>query len=108
MTEKYIIVFCTVPDIKTAEKIADILIKKKLAACCNIIHGITSIYMWENKINKDNELLMLIKSEKSLYYGIEQTIKTNHPYEVPEIICSDISAGSKDYLNWISKTVGLS
>ncbi len=108
MSDNFILVFCTVPDINTAEKIADILISKKQAACCNIIQGLTSIYSWEGKVNKDSELLLLIKSKRNLFNKVEKTIKQIHPYDVPEVISIDIAAGSKDYLNWMSTVVSKS
>ncbi|WP_456406449.1 divalent-cation tolerance protein CutA [Caldithrix abyssi] len=102
-----IVVFCTTPDTKTAEAIAQKLVENGLAACCNLIPGLTSIYTWKGKVQKDAEVLMMIKTDDRQYEKLEQTIKELHPYEVPEVIALDIKKGSKDYLKWIQEVVRL-
>jgi len=97
------IILCTCPNKKTAEDLASLLIKQKLAACINIIPGITSVYEWQGKIETSQEHLMLIKSHTNKYEAIESTIKTIHPYELPEIIAVPIERGHPDYLQWINK-----
>jgi len=101
MQKKSIIVYCTVPSPESAEQIAVKLIQHKIAACCNIIPGLTSIYSWEGKIEKDSELLLMIKSTEENYKKIENEIINLHPYEVPEIISLEVNEGSREYLNWI-------
>ena len=101
MQKKSIIVYCTVPSPELAEQIAVKLIQHKIAACCNIIPGLTSIYSWEGKIEKDSELLLMIKSTEENYKKIENEIINLHSYEVPEIISLEINEGSREYLNWI-------
>ena len=96
---------CTVPDFDCAQKIAQMLVEKRLAACCNIIPGLTSIYSWEDKIQQDSELLLVIKSVEQNFSPLEKAIKQLHPYDVPEIISVNISMGSKKYLDWIFSLV---
>ena len=103
--EKYIAIFCTVPDETTGVKIGEDLVGSSLAACVNIVPGLTSIYSWQGKIERDNELLLIIKSTNSDYQRLEKRIKELHPYDVPEIIVIDIADGSSDYLNWITDSV---
>ena len=99
---KYISIFVTVPNTKIANKITNFLIEKKLVACVNIIPKIKSVYWWENKVCKSNELLLVMKSVKSNFNKIVKEIERIHPYEVPEIVCVDITA-NKNYLNWIKE-----
>ena len=99
----YCIIQTTVSDNEEAKKIAHHLIQKKLIACCSIIPNVKSIYTWRGGINEDNEALMVMKTKTQLYSQAEEEIKRLHSYEVPEIICLNILAGSKDYLNWISE-----
>ena len=101
MTTHYQIILCTCPDKETAEKIAHLLVNDKLAACVNILPGITSIYLWHEQIELTQEHLLLIKSNKGCYQAIEKTIKKHHPYELPEIIAVPIENGSPEYLHWI-------
>ncbi|GAB4375823.1 MAG: divalent-cation tolerance protein CutA [Calditrichia bacterium] len=105
MENDIIIVYCTLPDMETAKKIASHLVENHLAACCNIIPGIQSIYRWQGEIQQDNELLMLIKTRQSLFDKLAQAIRELHPYEVPEIIASSLCLGNEEYLKWVMENV---
>lgn len=99
---KYISIFVTVPNKSTANKITEFLLEKKLVACVNIIPKIKSVYWWENKVCKSNELLLVMKSVKNNFNKIVRETEKLHPYEVSEIVCLDITANKK-YLNWIKE-----
>jgi periplasmic divalent cation tolerance protein len=101
MPNRYQIILCTCPDKDTAEKIARLLVTGKQAACVNILPGITSIYLWQEKIESAQEQLLLIKANKNSYQAIETMIKKHHPYELPEIIAVPIENGLPEYLPWI-------
>ncbi|CAD2106237.1 cutA, putative [Plasmodium vinckei brucechwatti] len=101
----FVAVYVTTPSKEVAESISNILLNEKLASCINIIPGILSLYHWKGEIAKDNEFLMMIKTKKHLFDQIVKTVKSNHPYEVPEVISVPIQQGSSDYLNWISDSV---
>lgn len=96
-----IIVLVTTASAAEAERIAAILLEKKLIACANQIPGIQSLFRWEGKICRENEILLLLKSVAGKFDEIVQTVKANHSYQIPEIIALPIIAGSSDYLNWI-------
>jgi len=97
------IAFVTCPNSKNAEEIATKLIEAKLAACVNIIPGITSMYYWKGNVEKDSEVLMKIKTQKSLIGKVIKTVEKNHPYDCPEVITTPISEGRKGYLEWLKK-----
>jgi periplasmic divalent cation tolerance protein len=101
MPSFYQIIFCTCPDKESAEKIAHLLVAGKLAACVNILPGITSIYTWKEQIELIQEHLLLIKFNKDNYQAIETSIRSHHPYELPEIIAVPIEHGLPEYLHWI-------
>lgn len=101
----YQIILCTCPDQSSAEAIAGLLVTKKLAACVNIVAGVSSIYEWQGNIEKSQEQLLLIKSLSDKYSAIEQRIKSIHPYELPEIIAVPIERGLPEYLQWINTCV---
>lgn len=96
-----IIAYSTAPNEKIANEIAHNLINAKLAAYVNLIPQIKSIYHWNNEIIEDNEILMMIKSEKSKQQNLIDTLVKIHPYDTPEVIIIPIESGFKGYLNWI-------
>jgi periplasmic divalent cation tolerance protein len=101
----YITIFCTSPDLDTARKISEELVQSRLAACCNILPGIQSIYHWENILQQDDELLILIKTRSDIFSEVERKIKDIHPYSVPEIIALPLIHGNVEYLNWMDDNV---
>lgn len=105
ITNNYIVVFCTVPDENVAEKIAHEVVKRKLAACCNIVPGLRSIYVWKDEIQDDKEMLLLIKTKENVFPELQNAITEIHPYSIPEIISLSIEKGSKNYLNWVEQNV---
>ena len=96
------VVLVTAPDAATAEAIASGLVEQKLAACVNIITGITSIYRWEGKLHKDAEFLLAIKTRVGLLNELTQLVKTKHTAKVPEIISLPITEGSQYYMDWLA------
>lgn len=95
------VVFCTCPDQPTAEKIAHALVENQLAACVNILPNLTSIYTWQGRVESADEHLLIIKSSVQAYPTIETTIRSLHPYELPEIIAISINQGLPEYIHWI-------
>ncbi|MEO0162787.1 MAG: divalent-cation tolerance protein CutA [candidate division WOR-3 bacterium] len=102
-TNGYIQVFTTVEKKEDAEKIAKIVVEKRLAGCVQILGPIKSTYWWKGKIENAEEWLCIIKSKKELYPELEKTIREIHPYETPEIIAMPIIAGYEGYLKWLSE-----
>ncbi len=97
-----ILVLTNLPDTVSAEKLAEILITKQLAACVNVLAPCTSMYQWQGKLEKASELPMMIKTTRNLYKILERTILKHHPYELPEIICVTIDDGLPAYLEWVA------
>ena len=84
-----------------AERIARSLVEMRLAGCVQIVGPVVSVYRWKGRIETAEEWLCLIKSSEDRYGAIEEAIRSRHPYETPEIISLPITAGSRDYLNWL-------
>ncbi len=98
----YIQVMTTTDKREDAEGIAQALVEARLAGCVQILGPLTSVYRWQGKIERAEEWLCLVKSREALYGAIEAAIRSRHPYETPEIIALPITAGSRDYLDWLS------
>jgi periplasmic divalent cation tolerance protein len=101
----YAAVLVTVPDLKTARKLAQACLQSRAAACVNILPHIESHYWWQGKIEQGKELLLLIKTTRKRLRDLETCVLANHPYDTPEFIVLPIEAGNKRYLAWISESV---
>ncbi len=100
-TSDAIIVYSTVPDRDTGERIAGQLLEYRLAACVSLIPGVISHYRWRGKVEHANEVLMMIKARARDYPRLESALRSQHPYELPEIIMVPVSGGLAEYLHWI-------
>ncbi|MCH9813560.1 MAG: divalent-cation tolerance protein CutA [Epsilonproteobacteria bacterium] len=97
---EFVMILTTYPNRKEAKAVASLLLEKKLAACVQL-NDIESLYIWEGKIENDPEIRVTIKTKKSNFQAIAETITKLHPYETPQIIEIPITNGSKTYLEWI-------
>jgi len=105
MTET-LLVLCTCPNQGVAELLARQLVEARLAACVNLIKGVTSIYLWEGQVEETQEVQMLIKTRNSLFEPLRQFIRQHHPYQVPEILGLHVCQGDREYLNWLQESLG--
>ncbi len=101
----YTVCLTTVGKRRDAQKIARHLVKKKLAACVNLIPGAVSFYFWKGKFCRDREVLLLMKTTASGCRRLERELKKVHPYKLPEFVALPISHGSGRYLRWIRAAV---
>ena len=103
--DREIVVLITAPDQETAQEIATDLVKKRLAACVNLISPVQSIYSWEGDLHKDEEILLLVKTRQDLFENqLLPAVKARHPYQLPEVIALPILVGSAEYLGWIRES----
>ena len=98
-------IFITCPSKKEARTIARELIKRKLAACVNIIDRVESLFWWQGNVDSAKEVLLMVKSKKALFPRIVRAVKSKHSYDVPEIIAVPIVDGFAPYLRWIDESV---
>ncbi|MDH5229018.1 MAG: divalent-cation tolerance protein CutA [Gammaproteobacteria bacterium] len=103
----YLLVLNTCPNSEVAQQIADILVSQSMAACVNIMPGLSSTYLWQGKIERASEVLLLIKTHVTKYQDLQQTLEQLHPYELPEIIAVPLARGLTPYLDWIATSIGL-
>lgn len=100
---KFGLVLVTVGSEKEADKIAQTLVKEKLAACVNIIPQIKSYFNWQRKFYKEKEALLLVKTKTVLFEKLKDRILEMHSYQTPEIILLPIEKGFNNYLDWLEK-----
>lgn len=101
-----LMVFTTVPNAKEAEALAEKIVETKLAACVQILPQMTSVYVWEGRLHKEPEHLLLIKTLPENWDALRELIGKNHSYSVPEIAAVDAEKVAGPYLAWLRETLG--
>jgi periplasmic divalent cation tolerance protein len=100
---KYRVALVTCGTLTEARRLARAVVKKRLAACVNIVLGpVESWYTWKNKIENAREWLIVIKTSEARLAALESEVKRLHSYDLPEFISVPIVAGSRDYLAWLA------
>ena len=97
-----LLVLTNVPERAAAERLADMLVERQLAACVSILAPCRSVYRWKGAMQHDEEHPMLIKTTVERYPALEQAVRAAHPYELPEIIALPIERGLPAYLEWVA------
>ena len=101
MNDEPLIAFCTCPDRDSAHAIAQALVEAGSAACVNILPGLCSVYLWQGKLERSEEYLLMAKTTGKRYRALEEQIQSLHPYELPEIVAVPITTGLPEYLAWV-------
>ena len=92
---------CTCPDAATAARIAEALVGERLAACVNVLPGVGSVYRWQGRVERAEEVLLVIKTVRARLDALTARVVQLHPYELPEVVAVDLTGGLPDYLAWI-------
>ncbi len=100
-TIECVVVLVTVGSRDEGERIATAVVGDQLAACVNIVGPIESIYRWDDQVQHDQELLLVMKTRAALVGDLEVRVKALHSYQTPEIIALPITSGSQAYLDWL-------
>ena len=98
------LIYITTPSKKEAEQIAEAVVTEKLAACANIFDGVTSIYEWENKLCRENEAVLILKTSAERVEELTERVKQLHSYDCPCIVALPIDGGSPAFLEWVSES----
>ena len=100
--------YVTAPDAAVAERIAETLVDERLAACVNLLPDMRSIYRWEGKVERAEEIVMVVKTATDRVAAASLRIRELHPYTTPCIVALPIATGNADYLAWITAETRLS
>lgn len=100
------IVFMTAPSAAVAEQVVRTLVEERLAACGNIVPGVTSIYRWEDAVQRDAEVLVIFKTNAHTVAALISRAAALHPYEVPELLAVDVTQGFRPYMDWVVSSSG--
>ena len=100
-----LVVLMTAGSQEEAEEIANTLVKEMLAACVNVLPGVTSVYRWEGKVQRDQEWLLIAKTTRQVLDDLVQRVQALHSYDLPEVVAIPVVGGNQAYLRWIDGEV---
>jgi len=96
-----LLVLCTFPDAEQARQIGTVLVEKQLAACVNLLPGVTSVYRWQGAVETAGETLAVFKTTRAAWSAFERALGELHPYDVPEIVALEPAAVAEAYAAWV-------
>jgi periplasmic divalent cation tolerance protein len=97
-----LLVLSNLPDRASADRVAQALVERRLAACVNVLAPCRSVYRWQGAVESAEEHPLLVKTTSDRYAAVEEAIRALHPYELPEIVAVPLSAGLPGYLQWVA------
>ena len=103
--QEHLVVLITAGSQQEADRIANTLVAEMLAACVNVLPGVTSVYRWEGEVQRDQEWLLVVKTTREVLDDLVRRVQAIHSYDLPEIIALPVVGGSKGYLRWIDGEV---
>ena len=104
-SRRYVGALVTTPNLQTARRIAQALLRQRLASCINIVPGVESHYCWQDKLERSKELLLIIKTGRSKLRELERCILQLHPYDTPEFVVFALEGGNERYLEWLGASL---
>jgi periplasmic divalent cation tolerance protein len=96
-----VMIYTTYPSIVEAETAGRALVERRLCACVNILPGMVSFYWWQDKIERGDEVVMIIKTRASLAAAVRAAVKQMHSYTTPAILVIPIDDVDPDYHAWV-------
>ena len=99
-----VLALSTAPDAEQAERLARALVEERLIACANLVPGLTSVYRWRGAVQEDPEVLLVIKTRRSLVPRLKERLSQLHPYEVPELVVTPLLDGLDPYCRWVRES----
>ena len=96
------LIYITAPNQDEALKLAHSLVGERLAACANLLGPITSIYWWDDKLNQDAEVALVLKTRAELVEALTARVRELHAYDCPCVVALPIDGGNPAFLSWIT------
>ena len=104
--EAVVTVLMTAPGAEVAEEVVRGLLDERLVACGNIVPGAVSLYRWEGRVQRDDEVVVILKTLRRLVGRVIERAGALHPYEVPELLVQEVAEGNPAYLDWVQEVCG--
>ena len=106
LAERVAIVLVTAPDRDVAERLVRSLLDERLVACGNIVPGVLSLYCWQGRLEREEEVLIVLKTTAALTAELVRRVPALHPYEIPEVLVVPVSDGYEPYIDWVAAGCG--
>jgi periplasmic divalent cation tolerance protein len=103
--DRVMVALTTAPSVEVAERIGRSVVEERLAACANVVPGVTSIFRWKGAVERESEVLVVLKTTAEGVEALERRVVELHPYEVPEVVAFPVEAGHAPYLDWVRREV---
>lgn len=101
MTTDVHVILVTAPDLEVGERLGTALVEERLAACANLVPSVTSIYRWQGRLEKAQEVLVILKTTEERAAALRERVAELHPYDVPEVLHLPVLEGHEPYLAWV-------
>ncbi|WP_457570763.1 divalent-cation tolerance protein CutA [Desulfovulcanus sp.] len=98
----HVFAYITAKDLAEAKKIGQVLVGERLAACVNILDGMLSMYWWQGKLEKSQEVVIITKTKEELKESLLERVKEIHSYDCPCVVFLPVQGGNKEFLDWIN------
>ncbi len=95
------LVYATTESVEEARRIGRTLIEDRLAACVNILDGMTSIYRWQGAVEEGREAVLIAKTRTALAGRVVDRIAALHGADLPCAVVLPVSGGHPPFLDWI-------
>jgi len=105
MKSSFVTALVTAPDLKTARKLARAALEARLIACANLVPRLESHYWWQGRIEKNAEVLLILKTTRARLSALQKLVLAHHPYDTPEFIVLALDSGNRRYLDWLQSCV---
>jgi periplasmic divalent cation tolerance protein len=99
------LIYVTAANLAEADRIAETVVTERLAACANILNGVTSFFHWEGKLCRENEAVLILKTTEEKTVELTARIKELHSYECPCVVVLPIESGNPAFLDWIEREI---
>jgi periplasmic divalent cation tolerance protein len=100
--DKPVLVYATFPTLEAAEAAAAAIVERGLAACANILPGMVSVYVWEGKLQREQEAAMVLKTMAGCAEALVEEVRRLHSYDNPAVLVLPVTGGSHPFLDWIA------
>lgn len=96
-------IYVTTSSREEALRIGRAVVADRLAACANVLPGVTSVFRWQGEVQEEGETALILKTRSDLVERLTARVKELHSYDCPCVVALPIAGGNPDFLQWIAE-----